>query len=157
MNTYLSSEAELSPCGSFRYYLRRAWGQQGRELLWIMLNPSTADAMKDDATIRKCVGFAQRWGYDSTVVANLYALRSTNPKALESAPDPIGPDNNRWIKQLVLESTGICAGWGASGPSTLDARSAEVMAMIPGEIFCIGTTKTGRPRHPSRPGYATPV
>ena len=122
-----------------------------------MLNPSTADAMEDDATIRKCVGFAKRWGYDSTVVANLYALRSKDPKALEGALDPVGPANDTWIKQLVLESSGVFAGWGASGPSSLRTRSAEVMAMIPGLIRCIGTTKGGYPRHPSRPGYATPV
>lgn len=157
MSEYLESDAELSACGAYRYSLTRKWREGPGYLLWIMLNPSTADHLKDDATIRKCVGFAKRWGYGAIVVANLYALRATNPIALEGAADPVGPDNNETLRELIAGATGICAGWGASGPRSLRARAVEVIAMVPGEIFCIGKTKDGYPKHPSRPGYATPI
>jgi hypothetical protein len=154
----LVRDALLSDDQRYRYWLSRTWREQPGFLLWIMLNPSTADALTDDATIRKCMGFARRWGYGSITVVNLYALRSTNPAALEADPDPVGPDNDEWICRLAAQATGIMAGWGASGPRGLKARAVAVNAMLPNvEVCCIGQTRDGYPRHPSRPGYATPV
>lgn len=154
---YVDMDAELSVCGAYRYSLTRKWREQPGYLLWIMLNPSTANALKDDATIRKCVGFAKRWGYGSIAVVNLYALRATNPVVVEGATDPVGPDNDETIKRLASEATGICAGWGGSGPRSLRSRVVEVLAMIPGEVTCIGKTRDGHPLHPSRPAYANPL
>src|SRR5262249_14212908 len=90
--------AVISDCGRYRYSLTRRWGDAAEpRALFVMLNPSTADAEQDDPTIRRCIGFAKAWGMGSLEVVNLYALRATDPAALLSAPDPIGPKNDTMI------------------------------------------------------------
>jgi len=81
--------AVLSDCGTYRYSLTRRWSP-GPLLGWVMLNPSRADALVDDPTIRRCVGFARRWGFAGIVVRNLYALRATDPRELSRHPAPVG-------------------------------------------------------------------
>lgn len=158
MNDDITRDAGLSGDQRYRYWLIRRWNQTPAYLLWIMLNPSTADALDDDATIRKCMGFAKRMGYGCIVVVNLYALRSTDPKVLETEDDPVGPDNDDWIRRFSKHASGIMAAWGASGPKGLRERVAEVTELLPdAEVRCLGETRDGFPRHPSRPGYATPI
>lgn len=82
--------AGLSPCGLYRFWLTRCWAPAKPCALFIMLNPSTADHEQDDATIRKCIGFARRWGMGSIRVANLFAYRATKPDDLKRADNPIG-------------------------------------------------------------------
>lgn len=100
--------ADFSPDLSYRYRLTRTWDQclvcNRPPAVFVMLNPSTADASLDDPTIRRCVGFAKAWGCPGLTVVNLYALRSADPKALWSHPDPVGPDNNRWISEVLLRA-----------------------------------------------------
>ena len=155
----MERSALISPDGRYRYWLRRRWREQPGYLLWIMLNPSTADAVDDDATIRKCIGFAQKWGYGDLYVVNMFAFRTTYPVELEQAEDPVGPDNDKWILQLAAGARGVVAGWGDSGPRELvRGRLATIVyATRHVEVCCIGHTKSGSPRHPSRPGYATPL
>lgn len=86
--------AVLSPCGRYRYELTRRWAP-GPLVGWVMLNPSRADAHTDDPTVRRCVGFAHRWGYGGLIIRNLYALRATDPAALADHLDPVGPDTTR--------------------------------------------------------------
>lgn len=148
--TTSSSTAEISPCGLYRYRLTRTWGNAA-PLLFVMLNPSTADASDDDPTIRRCIGFARREGAGGIVVANLFAFRSTDPTALEIAPDPIGPDNARWIETCVRETSGpIVAAWGASVPKRLDLLvHMRIVALLPlDRLRCLGWTASGAPRHP---------
>lgn len=84
--------ADISACGAYRYRLDRLGALLGRGAVnFVMLNPSTADAEQDDPTIRRCLGYAFRWGFARLIVTNLYALRSTDPRALWEHPDPIGP------------------------------------------------------------------
>ena len=76
----------------YRYLLIRRVGTSQSRVLFIMLNPSAADEVRDDPTIRRCIGFARDWGFGLLEVVNLFALMSTNPKTLLDAEDPVGPD-----------------------------------------------------------------
>lgn len=141
----MKKDAVLSDDGLYRYILSRRW-DAGRELGFIMLNPSTADAEVDDPTIRRCIGFAERWGYGGIAVANLFALRSTNPAALKAAPDPVGPINEEWISALVRESDLCIAAWGAH--AFAGARAKKVSERFGDQLSCLGVTKAGHPKHP---------
>lgn len=146
--------AVLSECGRYRYELTRTWGDRNRRVCWIMLNPSTADANVDDATIRKCIGFSQRWGYGGLDVVNLFALRSTDPKELvRSTIDPVGPHNDRYIRDTVKRCQKTVAAWGTWG--VLGGRGAAVSSLVPGRLFTLGFTRDMYPRHPGRIGYDT--
>lgn len=143
--------AVMSECGIYRYELRRTWGhEEGPLVCWVMLNPSTADADVDDPTIRRCVGFSQRWGCERLVVVNLFALRATDPKALMRFPDPVGPENDDAIAAAADEAERVVVAWGAHG--TYRNRAAEVTNRLAGihnmRLHCLGQTKQGAPRHP---------
>ena len=142
--------AVLSECGTYRYRLERAWSDDPRDV-WLMLNPSTADATLDDPTIRRCVGFSRRWGAGGIVVANLYALRATDPAELERHPDPVGPANDAHIADVVQhawrDGARIVCAWGAhpfAASRALDVAEG-LRDMLP---VCLGTTRSGAPRHP---------
>jgi hypothetical protein len=110
-----------------------------------MLNPSTADASQDDPTIRRCIGFSRAWGYGSLVVVNLFALRSTDPKALYASMDRIGPDNDRHIADAATTAALVVCAWGNHG--ALTGRSAEVLRLLPRPHY-LRLTKAGQPEHP---------
>ena len=139
------STATLSPCGRYRYDLTRRWGD-GPTLLWVMLNPSTADASEDDPTIRRCIGFSKRDGYGSLTVVNLFAYRATDPKALVTVVDPEGPDNWWHIQQAVRSSDAVVFAWGAA-QIPREHHIWHGGALIPSPL-CLGHTKKGAPRHP---------
>ena len=144
----MSYGAVLSDDGNYRYRLWRTVSHftDGR-VLFVMLNPSTADASEDDPTIRRCMNFARKWGYSRIDVVNLFAWRATEPKALETVADPVGPDNDYHIIEAAMEATMIIAAWGEVGGKT--DRSKEVMRYLDVyNIRCLGTTKDGSPRHP---------
>lgn len=141
-----TSSAVLSPCGLYRYRLGRRWAPGGT-VCWILLNPSTAGAVKDDPTIRRCVGFAKRWGCGAIEVVNLFALRSPDPRSLFRGPDPIGPENDAHIMGSVTSGDIVVCAWGALG--RLFGRGHEVQHMLTfARLKCLGETKSGQPRHP---------
>lgn len=145
--------AIISPCGKYRYRLQR--GDGPRRLAFVMFNPSTADAETDDPTIRRCRGFALREGYNGIDVANLYALRATDPDELLRADvDAFGPDNARHLRMLGEDHRAgwiVCA-WGSlkSGPERreLERAAAALLSAHGARLVCLGTTKDGSPRHP---------
>lgn len=139
-----SSGAAISRCGIYRYALWRRWSE-APPVLFVMLNPSTADASQDDPTIRRCISFAQRWGHGGILVGNLFALRSPDPRQLRTASDPIGPQNERWLRRLSQQSAVVVGAWGNHG--TLLNRGEAVAARFPG-MLCLGLTQQGQPRHP---------
>lgn len=145
---YINKSAEMSLDGVYRYELVRDWDQDKPQLLFIMLNPSTADGCTDDATIRKCVGFAKQLGYGSISVVNLFAYRATDPKELTKAADPVSnPYNNVVIRRAASRAGMIIAAWGNMG-EYMD-RSLEVRRLLQEyPIYCLGTTKAGEPKHP---------
>lgn len=145
--------AILSECETYRYDLTRRWDDDRLTLGWVMLNPSTADEHDDDPTIRRCIGFAKKWGYGSIKVANLYALRSTAPANLWTHPDPVGPDNDRYLAHIVFDCPLTVLAWGAH--ATRPARVSHVvrnLADAAGEadhqLAVLGWSKQHAPRHP---------
>jgi hypothetical protein len=144
----------LSQDGVYRYLLTRKWGSvvDNGAATFVMLNPSTADATTDDPTIRRCIGFAKAWGLSGLIVVNLYALRSTDPRALRAHADPIGPDNGLYLGDVLdaaaHRGTPVVAAWGAHADPA-HARTFARMASARGvELQCLGRTKAGAPRHP---------
>ncbi len=142
-------DATFSACGRYRYTLTRRWLLGSGSMLWVLLNPSTATANKDDPTIRRCIRFAQGWGFGGMTLVNLFALRATNPKIMLADDDPIGADNDAVIERAAQTHYMIAAGWGAHG-SHMD-RAAQVLKLISKHrsiVHCLGLTKAGEPRHP---------
>lgn len=136
--------AVISDCGRYRYMLEREWMTGSGTCLFVMLNPSTADAEQDDPTIRRCVGFAQSWGYQRLTVANVFALRSPHPKVLLEADDPVGDDNDHWTEKLYREADLAVAAWGAFWFAR--DRAADLAASY--DLHCLAVTKEGCPQHP---------
>lgn len=158
----ITSSAQLSPCSRYRYELRRVW-QHGRPLaLFVLCNPSTADATEDDATVRRCVGFARRFGCGGLIVVNVCAWRATKPRNMIWIDDPVGPMNKEAIEQALLESAGgpIVLGWGDALPKKLRHLGMRVARLIEdaGRMpLCFGTTKEGQPKHPLRLATNEPI
>jgi hypothetical protein len=146
----VNSTATLSGCGRYRYLLGRRWAP-GPTMGWIMLNPSTADATHDDNTIRACVRLARAAGAGGILVANLYALRSTDPKGLRRAADPIGPVNDNALARVAAECDPVVCAWGAHADLGRKGRGAEVLGRL--ELLgvrpvCLAVLKGGEPGHP---------
>ena len=144
--------ATISDCGRYRYDLTRRWAD-GPTALWVMLNPSTADATEDDPTIRRCISFSQRVNCGGLTVVNLYAYRTTDPKALLTAENPIGPDNLATVRRWLMDASLVVAAWGAwplTNRRIAPARlHVEGLATMHGhDMKCLGVTKAGAPRHP---------
>lgn len=137
--------ATFSPCRRYRYALWRSWDDSLPRVLFVGLNPSTADERRNDPTIRRCIGFARGWGYGGCAVANLFAFRATYPADLKRADDPVGPDNDAWLLKLAGEAGLIVAAWGNDG--AWRDRSAQVSAVLP-EMHCLDRNRTGEPAHP---------
>lgn len=150
-STVPASGAVISGCGTYRYRLWRVWDDCLPVMVWVMLNPSTADADADDPTIRRCVGFAKRLGFGSIDVLNLFALRSTDPAALWRHPDPRGPDNDEWLLGCRNRHVGsmLVVGFGAVSSAKARNRYARSYTCLAGnDPRCFGLTKDGWPRHP---------
>jgi hypothetical protein len=143
--------AILSPDDLYRYRLWRIWDDDRAPTAFLMLNPSTADATLDDPTIRRCVGFAKRWGSGGIVVVNLFARRATDPAELleHDRADVVGPDNDEHLRAVFRTVDSVVCAWGAH-PVVRRNRVGEVLSLIPPgvEVSCLGTTKDGHPKHP---------
>lgn len=162
------SGAVLSQCGTYRYTLDRVWDRRRPRALFVMLNPSTADAREDDPTIVRCKSRAERAGCGGLTVVNLFALRATKPGVLATHPDPVGPDNDAWITVALSDDPSvIVAAWGAYPPAAgrraeirADVRVTRVLQILAAHdvpVKCLGTTKEGHPRHPLYVAGAQPL
>ena len=142
-------EATFSACGRYRYRLKRRWGA-GDKVLFVMLNPSTADAQRDDPTIRRCIGFARKWGFGSVEVVNLFAYRATKPEALKRVDAPTGPANSRAVRNALRRARLVVIAWGNSGAfqrggiRMLDRLRHTVRSS---KLVALGWTRLGHPRH----------
>ena len=151
----MQGRAIFSDDQRYRYMLSRLWDPLKSNVVFILLNPSTADAEANDPTVRRCIGYARDWGHGGLYVLNLYALRSTDPKALKTDPDPVGPLNDFYIRNVIWRQVGILrletpvvCGWGAQGDSNRQAKVLNLLKVIGVKPLCLGTTNTGMPRHP---------
>lgn len=144
----MNRTAALSTCGTYRYRLGRRWAE-GSTLLFVMLNPSTADADIDDPTIRRCIGFAQRGGFGALEVVNLYAYRATKPQDLRNAGYPVGPDNDHHIVSAASDAATVCVAWGANvaGLKRPDVV-LPLLRRVGMPITCLSITRSGYPGHP---------
>jgi len=141
--------AEISVDGRYRYVLRRTWktGGNGEHVTFVMLNPSTADHEIDDPTIRRCIGFTKTWGYSGLSVRNLFSFRATDPKELLNAEDPVGPRGNVEVLAALTADLVIVA-WGTGVPFNRDRIVLGWFRERGTPLFCLGTAKSGDPRHP---------
>jgi hypothetical protein len=138
----MQRHAILSEDGKYRYRLSRVWDESKPKILFIMLNPSTADANIDDPTIRRVVNFSKSWGYGGVYVGNLYAFRSTDPKGLRDVSDPIGADNIAHIQSLIQITDRVIYAWGNN------RAEPDWLKTLVNEPFCIDLSKKGIPKHP---------
>lgn len=147
------SWAVFSPCRTWRYELGRRWDYALPLAMFIGLNPSTADEVENDPTIRRCIAFAKSWGAGGLLMANIFAYRSTDPSVLKgsrdrtavSKPVAIGPDNDNSLLSMSTQAVWTVAAWGIHG--AIHHRGVRVAQMIP-DLLCLGTTKQGFPKHP---------
>lgn len=151
--TFLESGAFFD--GSYRYLLWRIWDAQLPRVLWILLNPSTADASQNDPTLRRLIGFSRSFGFGSLEVVNLFALCSSTPDALRGIIDAVGPDNDRYIQEALARTSTVIVAWGNRG--TLANREKTVLSLIRKPISCLGTTFSGHPKHPLYVSASTPL
>lgn len=146
----MNKGASISTCKKYRRSLYRSWGV-GKKVCFIMLNPSTADGMEDDPTIRRCINFAKLWGYDGIVVKNLFAYRATSPNDMKIASDPIGPENMNDLQNITRSvdiGMVVCA-WGTHGGYMgQDKVVIKMLSDFGVKLNAIKITKSGHPSHP---------
>jgi len=141
----------ISPCERYRYKLWRGWGDPARRCVWVMLNPSVADAYKDDRTLTRCIGFSRSWGFGALDVVNLYAYRTPYPQDMWAFKgDRVGPDNDQAIIEAVRKASRIVLAWGAHAREPRESEVTKlVMEHAPCEVGCLGKTeKEAKPNHP---------
>lgn len=139
MTEFVSATAEI--VGDYHYRLTRVWDAELPALTFVLLNPSTADALQLDPTMRGCVSFAKRDGFGGIAIANLYAFRATRPRDMLAAADPVGPANDAVLAGL---SGKVVAGW---GNHARPSRVAAALELLP-PLHALGVNKGGQPRHP---------
>lgn len=166
---FVRADADISDCGRYRYRLTREWDLDFGLAAFVLCNPSTADALKDDHTVRKCMGFARRWGCGGIVIVNVCAYRSRHPKDLLVVADPVGPRNldavsnvaGEWCFRKANGHSGVAvvvAGWGNALPREFEEHAEQALGWIDHvPVHCLGRTSSGRPRHPLTLSYATPL
>lgn len=150
----MNTGATFSACRKYRYTLWRIWDENAPPAMFLMLNPSTADETHNDPTVERCQRRAEMLGYGGMMVCNIFALRSTDPKALYLSDDPIGPENDAAIREGAGIASLIICGWGAHGKYL--GRGRAVHAMLTGRGYkphCLRLTKDGQPGHPLYIGY----
>ncbi|WP_103669715.1 DUF1643 domain-containing protein [Pseudanabaena sp. BC1403] len=141
--------AVIDKTGLYRYSLWREWDIDKSKIVFIMLNPSKADASIDDPTLRRCTSFAKSWDYGSLIVVNLFAFRSASPLELKQVEDPIGNQNDRYLKKAVKLADRVVVAWGNNGKLMLrDRLVLELLSKHNIQPHCLGITKAGYPRHP---------
>ena len=147
--------ARISKCGNYRYKLWRIWDKDKPKVMFLMLNPSTADGTNDDPTIRRCIGYAKSWGYGGLVVCNLFAYRSTHPETLLYCEEtlginPIGDRNITTIFRQASKVDKIICAWGNEKivNKLIDDRLRSSLIILKDRLYILELSKYGVPKHP---------
>ena len=150
----MSNACVFSADRRHRYSLIHRWddmftpaGERERSIAWICLNPSTADENQLDPTLRRIRGFSAGWGYTHFVMLNAFAFRATDPADMKVALDPVGPENDRWIRHWAERAERVIVGWGEHG-GHLDRHRQVVALLDPAKTFCLARNASGQPKHP---------
>ncbi len=135
----------------YRYELRRVWDSGLPRVLFVMMNPSTADPLYDDPTVAKCRRYAEAWGYGSLLVGNTFAYRATDQRELCRVLDPVGPRNTEHLLQMAAEAACVVFAYGKPHRSLrlLGVCSAEaVRRYCPEKSHVLQLCADGTPSHP---------
>ena len=140
----MKKDAILSEDRKYRYVLSRIWDESKPTVMFIGLNPSTADETEDDPTIRRCINFATSWGYGGVYMLNLFAFRATEPRVMKEAENPIGNDNNKYLEEYSNKCDKVVCAWGNDG--NYKNRSKEVLSKI-NNLYYLKLNQSGEPAH----------
>jgi hypothetical protein len=148
---HIKSGAEMSDCERYRYVLWRAWGQENKTILWIGMNPSTADALHNDPTCTRELNFSIAWGFEKYLKANVLDWRATFPKDIPTDPKMAASATGREkLLAMAIKADMVIAAWGKL-PAKLNEESHKVAKLLAENnvsLFCLGTNKDGSPKHP---------
>ncbi len=150
-----ASFADYSDDEAYRYVLVRVWAA-GPRVVFVMLNPSTATETQNDPTVERCERRARALGFGSFAVTNIFAYRATDPKVMRAVADPVGPQNDAAILQMASEASRVICAWGTHGLHL--GRGAKVEALLRQrglDLYHLGLSKGGLPKHPLYIGYET--
>lgn len=153
-----NSTAIYSDCGAYRYALTRIWAAQSGLVNFVMLNPSVADAKRNDPTVERCERRARHLGFGGFSVTNLFAWRDTDPFRMRQAEYPIGPDNSRLLLEHATMADKVVIAWGVHGAHR--DRGPAVLRLFAEKgivLHHLGLTKEGHPRHPLYVSYKQPL
>ena len=145
MNKIIDSGAKFSLCKKYRYTLWRTWDLSKPKIMFLGLNPSTADEINNDPTVARCINYAKLWNYGGMYMMNIFAFRTTYPIELKKASEPIGLDNDYWINKISKSVDKCIAAWGNDG-AFLD-RSNDIKSNI-NNLYCLKINHSGEPSHP---------
>lgn len=169
MNAMNGNDCIFDSTRTYRYILRREhpWPRPHAlgKIVWIMLNPSTADEQKLDPTLMRCWKWSVKWTFDEMVIVNLFAFRSPHPKVMQAASNPIGnPANDRFILEQASGAAKIICAWGLGGAFMQRGERVTAMLQAAGlQLHCLGRVSAGFPIHPLArgkhrvPDSATPI
>jgi len=154
----MTGTAVFDATETYRYLLGRVWDARLPRVVFVMLNPSTANAAQDDPTLRRCLGFARSWDCGALEVVNLFAFRAASPRALRAAPDPVGPQNDAFLRQAFRRADLLVAAWGNGGAfRDRDAAVLRLLRAAPAPLCRLRPTRTGQPGHPLYVPGGTPI
>jgi hypothetical protein len=147
-NDGIGRHAVISQDQRYRYLLTRDWNPRDHYMLWVMLNPSTADGVTDDNTIRQCMSFARANGFGGLQVVNLFAYRATDPRSLLKAEDPVGPVNDAITMSALRTAKAVMVGWGSFKHDMAKDRAKWLWSVYGDVLWCLGVNDDGNPKHP---------
>lgn len=149
------STAVYSDCETYRYSLTRVWDPAGRRVMFVMLNPSTATEVQNDPTIERCERRSRALGFGGFRATNIFAYRATDPRDMRRMEQPEGPDNMATILEGMEWADMVICAWGTHGAHREQgARVASALRATGRDLFHLGLSKAGHPKHPLYIAYS---